>query len=85
SVKTIIDEGRIEPVLLGSRTKIETKMKDLGLYETLKDVEIITPRKADNFKEFYLEYTKKKQRDGVSVYHAEDLMALENYYGAMMV
>lgn len=85
SVKTIIDEGRIEPVLLGNRTKIETKMKDLGLYETLKDVEIITPRKADNFKEFYLEYTKKKQRDGVSVYHAEDLMALENYYGAMMV
>jgi malate dehydrogenase (oxaloacetate-decarboxylating)(NADP+) len=85
SVKTIVDEGRIEPILLGNRTKIETKMKDLGLYENLKDIEIITPRKADNFKEFYMEYTKDKQRDGVSVYHAEDLMALENYYGAMMV
>ncbi|OIQ19697.1 MAG: NADP-dependent malic enzyme [Bacteriovorax sp. MedPE-SWde] len=85
SVKTIIDENRIEPILLGNRTKIETKMKDLGLYEQLKDIEIITPRKAENFKEFYMEYSKDKQRSGVSVYHAEDLMALENYYGAMMV
>lgn len=85
SVKTLVDEGRIDPILLGNKDNILKKMEHLGLKELQDSVQIITPRHADNFQDFYMEYSKDKQRDGVSVYHAEDLMMQENYYGAMMV
>lgn len=84
AIKTLRNEGRIEPVLLGNKERIFEKMDSLGL-ESLKDLEIIDPASAKDFKEFYLELSKERQRSGVSVYHAEDLMGQENYYGAMMV
>lgn len=84
AIKILLDEGRIEPVLLGNREKVLEKMHSLGLGE-LEQLEIIDPSLASNFRDFYLEFSQMRQRKGVSVYHAEDLMAQENYYGAMMV
>ena len=84
AAKTLLDDGKIQPILLGNRTTINRKIDELGL-AGLEEVEIISPRKAPNFEEFYSEYTKEKQRSGVSIYHAEDLMTQENYYGSMMV
>jgi malate dehydrogenase (oxaloacetate-decarboxylating)(NADP+) len=60
-------------------------MKDLGLLSELKELEIITPSQHEKFREFYTLYSQERQRDGVSIYHAEDVMALENYFGSMMV
>lgn len=84
AVNTLLEEQRIEPILLGSAEQIHAKMDKLGL-EHLKTLEVIKPSKAANFQELYQEYSAKKQRDGVSIYHAEDLMAQETYYGAKMV
>lgn len=83
AAKLLIEEGKIEPVLLGNKTKITKKIDSLGL-AGLENIEIINPRKADNFEKFYIEYSKEKQRQGVSIYHAEELMLQNNYYGAMM-
>lgn len=84
SVKLLREEGRIEPILLGHKDMIYSRMEELGL-ESLKDLEIIQPSKHEKFEEFYREYCSLKQRDGVSIYHAEDKMAQENYFAAMMV
>lgn len=84
AVKTITEDDKIEPVLLGKPEIIHKKMKELGL-DQLTDVEIIEPTKHPKFKDFYMQYSKERQRSGVSVYHAEDLMAQENYFGNMLV
>lgn len=84
AVKILKDDGRIEPVLLGNEKAIREKMTKLGL-EELNEVEIIQPNKHPQFQEFYMEYHQQRQRSGVSVYHAEDAMIQENYFGSMMV
>jgi len=84
AVKTIKEHGKIEPILLGDKERIFKKMDHLGL-TNLKELEIIEPTKHEKFTEFYTEYCKKEQRNGVSYYHAEDLMAQENYFGSMLV
>ncbi len=84
AVKTIKDEDRIEPILLGNPKKIYAKMDQLGL-PNLKDLEIIDPSESEYFKKFYMQFTELRQRSGVSIYHAEDKMVQENYFGSMMV
>lgn len=84
AVKVLREEKNIEPILLGNKEIILRKMTELGL-ESLSDLEIITPHKDKNFKDFYLDYSKEQRRNGISVYHSEDFMAQENYFGAMMI
>ncbi len=82
--KTLISEGRIEPVLLGNEKQIRAKMANLGLTESLKNLEIIQPSKAPQFSQYYKQYCAQRQRNGVSLYHSEDLMVQENYFGSML-
>ncbi len=83
--KSLIDDGKIKPILLGDHDIIENKMDKIGLSELKGRVDIVNPIKSEHFKDFYLEYTKEKERSGVSIYHAEDRMMQENYFGSMMV
>jgi len=83
--KTLLSEGRIEPVLLGNEDKIKRKMESLGLSKDLGELEIIDPVKSENFENFYRQYSEMRQRSGVGLNHAEDRMSEENYFGAMMV
>ncbi len=84
AVKILKEDGRIEPILLGDKENILSKMKKLGL-EDLKDLEIIQPNKSKHFQDFYMDFHEQKKRAGVSIYHAEDAMIQENYFGSMMV
>ncbi len=83
--KTLLNEGRIEPVLLGNEEQIQAKMATLGLTDALKDLEIIQPNKYPHFEKYYKQYCAQRQRSGVSLYHAEDLMVQENYFGSMLL
>ncbi len=85
ATKILLEEGKIEPVLLGRPRLIHEKMKTLGLEGLIGEVEIINPPKHENFYDFYMEYYKDRQRSGISFYHAEDLMAQENYFGPMLL
>lgn len=84
AVSQLVDERKIDPILLGSKTQIHDKMSSLGL-ERLKELPVITPAKSEHFQKFVSSFTERKQRDGVSHYHAEDMMAQENYFGSKMV
>ena len=84
AVRLIRDENRIEPVLLGDQKQILSRMDKLG-FADLKDLEIIQPNKSEYFEDFAAEYSKARQRNGVSIYHAEDVMGQENYFASMLV
>jgi malate dehydrogenase (oxaloacetate-decarboxylating)(NADP+) len=85
AVKLLIEEDKIEPILLGRKKAIHKKMDLLGL-ESLKDeVKTISPRRHEKFAEFVSTYSKERQRSGVSIYHADELMSHQNYFGSMMV
>lgn len=78
------DEGKLEPILLGSKSVIHQKMDDLNLSH-LKDITIIKPEKDEHFKDFYFTYHEERQRRGATLSLSEDLMKSTNYFGAMMV
>ena len=84
AVKIIQDEERIEPILLGESKKILSKMDELGL-SNLKNLEIINPVESKYFEEFYTQFTEMRQRNGISIHHAEERMVQANYFGPMMV
>lgn len=85
AIKQLVEEDKIEPVLLGRKKAIHKKMDMLGL-DSLKDsVKTINPRKHPEFENYVRQFAKEKQRSGVSIYHAEELLAHQNYFGAMMV
>jgi malate dehydrogenase (oxaloacetate-decarboxylating)(NADP+) len=85
AVKVLVDEDKIEPILLGRKKAIHKKMDLLGL-ESLKDeVRTISPRRHEKFEEFVKSYSKERQRSGISIYHSDELMAHQNYFGSMMV
>lgn len=85
AAKILSMEGRIEPVLLGNEKQIRAKMESLGLTQALSRLEIIEPSKSEKFEEYYTQYCAQRQRNGVSLYHAEDLMVQENYFGSMLL
>jgi malate dehydrogenase (oxaloacetate-decarboxylating)(NADP+) len=83
--KILNSEGRIEPVLLGNEDQIRSKMETLGLSKALSGLEIIQPNKSPHFDDYYKQYCAQRQRNGVSLYHAEDVMVQENYFGSMLL
>lgn len=85
AAKQLLDEDKIEPILLGRKKAIHKKIDLLGL-ESIKDsLKTISPRKHAEYENFFKQFAKEKQRSGVSIYHAEEMMAHQNYFGAMMV
>ena len=85
AVKQLVEEDKIEPILLGRKKAIHKKMDMLGLEQYKDDVRTINPRKHEEFENYVRMYSKERQRNGVSVYHAEELMSHQNYFGSMMV
>lgn len=85
AVSQLLSEDRIEAVLLGSPKKIYAKMDKIGTSHLKDMVEIINPTKHPEFNEFCKQFTKDRQRRGVTFNHAEDLMSHENYFGSMLV
>jgi len=80
----LMDEQIAIPVLLGDRTEICNRIKELNL--ELSNVMIIDPMK-DSQSEFYAEkFFRMRQRKGVTLAEARrQIRTNRNYYGAMMV
>lgn len=84
AVRQLLQDDLIQPVLLGKPEQIQAKIQLLGL-EQMEGLEIINPTKSPLLPEFTRKFCDRKQREGVSIYHAEDLMMTENYFGSMML
>ncbi len=85
AVKQLVEEDKIEPILLGRKKAIHKKMDLLGLEKLKDEVKTVNPRKHEKFEDYVRMYSKERQRSGVSIYHAEELMSHQNYFGSMMV
>ncbi len=85
AVKQLVEEDKIEPILLGRKKAIHKKMDLLGLEKLKDEVKTINPRRHEQFENYVRMYSKERQRSGVSIYHAEELMSHQNYFGSMMV
>jgi len=85
AIKQLSDEQLIEPILLGNKKSIHRKMELLGLQNLKDEIKIISPRKHSEFSNFIKEFSQEKQREGVSIYHADQMLAHPNYFGAMLV
>ena len=83
AAQIIIDDNIGQPILLGSRTLIKQRIKDLGL--DLEGVEMVNPSKSPKFDEYVTAYYKMRQRKGVTRFDAERQMATHNVFGMMMV
>jgi len=79
----IAEEGIAKPILLGSRTLINQRIKELGL--EMDGVEIINPSKSVNHDAYVTAYFAMRQRKGITKFDAERNMKTHNVFGMMMV
>lgn len=86
AAEIIYNEKLAYPVLLGNRETIEELIEINDL--ELKGVEIIDPKSKEvksMRQEFARLYWKKRQRKGVTLTSAQDVMLHRNYFGPMLV
>jgi malate dehydrogenase (oxaloacetate-decarboxylating)(NADP+) len=85
AAQIVCEEGIGYPILLGNKEIILELKKELGFDE---DVQIIDPKVVEEEprrKEFAKAFWNSRQRSGISLYDAQNLMRERNYFGAMMV
>lgn len=79
-----IDEGVAQPILIGNKAKIRAKIQEFEI--DLADVEIIDPEPAHEQREYFANlYFEKRQRRGIRLIEARNLMQNPDYFGLMMV
>ena len=79
----ILEEKIAQPVLLGSRTLIAQRIKELGL--ELEGVEVINPSKSPRHDAYVTSYYELRQRKGLTRFDAERDLKTHNLFGMMMV
>lgn len=85
AAQIVSEEGIGVPILLGKKEIILELKKELGFDA---DVQIIDPKVKDEESrrnKFAKVFWKTRQRSGISLYDAQNLMRERNYFGAMMV
>jgi malate dehydrogenase (oxaloacetate-decarboxylating)(NADP+) len=79
----ILDEKIAKPILLGSRSLMNQKIKDLGL--DLEGAEFINPSKSEQYETYAKKYHELRQRKGITKLDSERLLKTHNIFGMMMV
>ncbi len=79
----LIEEGIVNPILIGRLSVVKSKLADLGLHNFTPVV--VEPGSSNKFEEYVEEYYRLRQRRGVTRTEARRQMLNPNYFGAMMV
>ena len=85
TVKILLREELISPILLGEPQNIRMKMEKLGLAKDLETVPILKPDSSEHFQDFCREFYQERARRGISLHYAKDMMIRKNYFGSMLV
>lgn len=86
AAQTVIHQGIAQPILLGSKQKVSSLIKENNL--DLENAIIIDPigdDEQDTRKEFARLFFEERQRKGLTYDEALELMFQRNYFGSMMV
>ena len=84
ALNTVMQEKILEPVLLGSKDKIQNRILEFH-FTHLKNIKIISPREDPSFSEFVREFHNRKKEKGISLSQAEGLLSQNNYFASMAV
>jgi len=79
----ILDEEIAHPVLLGDERRIRSKIAELELH--LEGVTIVTPGTAESTRHYVQELYRLRNRKGVTLAEAREMMRNPTVFGAMMV
>jgi malate dehydrogenase (oxaloacetate-decarboxylating)(NADP+) len=83
AAQIIVAEGFARPVLLGDEARIRELLKRHDWH--LADVTILDPAASERFDDYVDELFRLRQRKGVTLAEARELMRDRTVYGAMMV
>lgn len=83
AVQIILDEKIAKPIVLGSRTFIHNRIKELGL--DLTGAEVINPSKSEKYNEYAQRFYDIRKRKGITKSDADRLTKTHNIFGMMMV
>jgi len=78
----ILDEGIGIPILVGRETVIRGKLQALGLDD---DMMVVDPEKFESSEVYAETYSRLRQRNGVTIWHARRRILEPNVFTAMMV
>lgn len=85
ALRTLVEEGICQPILLGYPERIREKMQNMDLFDALKHIQIIHPSTHPKYKAYAQELYNRRSRKGINYREAERLMADPNYFASMMV
>ncbi len=85
AARILIEENIAEPILLGDKKVIQQNMKDLEMEEGFKNIQIIQPSKSEHLEKFANLLVEKRQRKGITLSDARELVQSGNYFGPLMV
>jgi malate dehydrogenase (oxaloacetate-decarboxylating)(NADP+) len=83
AANSVFEDNIAKPVLLGKELLIKSRIKNLG-YD-LDNFEIFDPDSSEKTHAYADEFYKRRQRKGVTLRDAGNLMKQPNFFGAMMV
>lgn len=90
AIQQVVEDRIAIPILLGNREKINTLIAENNI-RLPGHIEIIDPRNAENaddearFEQFVQFFFEKRQRKGITLQDARDLVTRRTYYGCLMV
>lgn len=84
AAEIVREEGIAEPILLGNPIEIKKQIQELRL-QNLNDVRMIRPSESPDFENYCQKLFELRQRRGVTLQSARQVMRNFNYFGSMMV
>jgi len=85
AAQVVYEEGIGFPILLGKKDIIMELKKELGFDADVPIIDPKTPEEVTRKNKFAKAYWKSRQRRGISLFDAQNLMRERNYFAAMMV
>lgn len=79
----VVEDGIAHPVLIGNKEKILAKMSNLNL--SADGIEIIDPNDFKRFDDYAKEYYQLRERKGISIQQAKELIRTPMKLSALMV
>ena len=85
AAQVVFEEGIGFPILLGKKEAILDLKNEIGFDADVEIIDPKTPEEAQRRTKFATAYWNTRQRRGISLFDAENLMRERNYFAAMMV
>lgn len=81
----LVEENIAQPILLGKTDKVNALIRELGLVNTLSKVSILDPAQSPKLDPYAEEWTRRRERKGMTFRLARELMHTRSHFGCMMV